>query len=116
MNARTETSIHPTLELARWVSTLTYEKLPPCTREVVRIMLLDSLGCGAYGYATPWAQKLLDWTKAGAPAKGTATVWGEAAPSLRAADAALANGTSVHQTGPAEWSQRIAAGISVRAR
>src|SRR4051812_6110542 len=27
-----------------------------------------------------------------------------------------ANGTSVHQTGPAEWSQKIAAGISIRAR
>ncbi len=27
-----------------------------------------------------------------------------------------ANGTSVHQTGPAEWSQKIAAGIPVRAR
>jgi fumarate hydratase class I len=27
-----------------------------------------------------------------------------------------ANGTSVHQTGPAEWSRKIAAGISVRAR
>ena len=25
-----------------------------------------------------------------------------------------ANGTSVHQTGPAEWSQKIAAGIKVR--
>jgi fumarate hydratase class I len=25
-----------------------------------------------------------------------------------------ANGTSVHQTGPAEWSQKIAAGIRVR--
>ena len=27
-----------------------------------------------------------------------------------------ANGVSVHQTGPAEWSQKIAAGISVRGR
>jgi fumarate hydratase class I len=27
-----------------------------------------------------------------------------------------ANGTSVHQTGPAEWSRKIAAGIAVRAR
>jgi fumarate hydratase class I len=27
-----------------------------------------------------------------------------------------ASGTSVHQTGPAEWSQKIAAGISTRAR
>jgi fumarate hydratase class I len=27
-----------------------------------------------------------------------------------------AQGTSVHQTGPAEWSQRIAASIPVRSR
>jgi len=39
---------------------------------------------------------LLQWARAGAPAKGEATVWGEAAPSLRASDAALVNGTSVH--------------------
>jgi 2-methylcitrate dehydratase PrpD len=86
----------PTRELARWVSGLTYDKLPPRTREVVRILLLDTLGCGTYGYATPWAAKLLEWTRAAAPAKGTATVWGETAPSLRAADAALVNGTSAH--------------------
>jgi fumarate hydratase class I len=27
-----------------------------------------------------------------------------------------ARGTSVHHTGPAEWSQKIAAGISIRSR
>jgi len=96
MNSERETSSKPTRELAQWVSRLKYSDLPPRTREVVRILLLDSAGCGIYGYATPWAKLLLQWAKAGAPAKGEATVWGETAPSLRASDAALVNGTSVH--------------------
>ena len=90
----------PTRELAEWVSRLRHADLSPRTREVVRILLLDTLGCGVYGYATPWAKTLLQWARAGAPAagqnKGVATVWGETAPSLRASDAALVNGTAVH--------------------
>jgi 2-methylcitrate dehydratase PrpD len=96
MNSDLKTSSGPTRELARWVSKLTYGAIPARTRDVVRIVLLDTLGCGVYGYATPWAKTLLDWAKAGAPAKGAATVWGEAGPSLRAADAALVNGTAAH--------------------
>ena len=86
----------PTRELARWVAALRYRDLSPRTKEVVRIALLDTLGCGVYGYATPWAGILLDWARAGAPARGEATVWGDAAASLRAADAALVNGVSAH--------------------
>jgi 2-methylcitrate dehydratase PrpD len=86
----------PTRELAGWVSRLRYADLPPRTREVVRIVLLDTLGCGVYGYTTPWAKMLLKWARPDAPGKGEATVWGESAPSLRASDAALVNGTSVH--------------------
>jgi len=96
MNSPTKPKAGPTRALARWVSQLAYGDLPPRTKEVVRILLLDTLGCGVYGYATPWAKTLLDWAKAAAPAKGTATVWGEAGPSLRASDAALVNGTSIH--------------------
>ena len=96
MNSERETTSRPTRELARWVSSLKYSDLPPRSREVVRILLLDSVGCGIYGYATPWAKMLLQWARAGAPARGEATVWGETAPSLRASDAALVNGTSVH--------------------
>ena len=96
MNSERETTSRPTRELARWVSRLKYSDLPPRSREVVRILLLDSVGCGIYGYATPWAKMLLQWARAGAPARGEATVWGETAPSLRASDAALVNGTSVH--------------------
>jgi len=96
MNDAPKTISAPTRELAKWIAGLRHGDLPPRTREVVRILLLDTLGCGAYGYVTPWAKILLQWAKAGAPAKGEATVWGETVPSLRASDAALVNGTSVH--------------------
>lgn len=96
MNPDLDSGPRPTRDLARWLSALRYGDLPPRTREVVRIALLDTLGCGVYGYATPWAKTLLHWARAGAPAKGEATVWGETAPSLRAADAALVNGTAAH--------------------
>ena len=81
--------------VAQWVAELKYENLPERTREVVRCAILDTLGCGVYGYATPWAKMLLQWARAGG-AKAEATVWGDSAPSLRAADAALVNGTSAH--------------------
>jgi 2-methylcitrate dehydratase PrpD len=86
----------PTRELAGWISRLRHADLTPRTREVVRTLLLDTLGCGVYGYETPWAATLLKWARAGAPLKAEATVWGETAPSLRASDAALVNGTSIH--------------------
>jgi 2-methylcitrate dehydratase PrpD len=85
----------PTRELAGWVARLRHRDLPPRTREVVRLALLDTLGCGVYGYATPWAETLLEWARAGA-GRAEATVWGEETASLRAADAALVNGTAVH--------------------
>jgi 2-methylcitrate dehydratase PrpD len=86
----------PTRELAGWIAQLRYADLPARTRETVRLALLDTIGCGVYGHATPWARMLLQWANAGAPARGEATVWGENAPSLRAADAALVNGTATH--------------------
>lgn len=86
----------PTRELASWVAHLRYSDVPSRTREVIRLALFDTLGCGVYGYATPWAKMLLQWARAAAPVKGEATVWSESAPSLRAADAALVNGTATH--------------------
>jgi 2-methylcitrate dehydratase PrpD len=84
----------PTREVAAWVSSLRYRDLPQRTREVVRCALLDTLGCGVYGFNTPWAGMLLAWARAGAA--GDCTVWGEAKATLRAADAALVNGTASH--------------------
>lgn len=85
----------PTREVAAWVTHLRYGDLPERTKEVARCAILDTVGCGLYGFNTPWANMLLAWARAGG-AKAEATVWGEAAPSLRAADAALVNGTASH--------------------
>jgi 2-methylcitrate dehydratase PrpD len=84
-----------TKEVAGWVSQLRYDALPDRTREVVRCAILDTIGCGVYGYNTPWAQMLLKWARGGGY-KADATVWGDREPSLRTADAALVNGTSSH--------------------
>jgi 2-methylcitrate dehydratase PrpD len=85
----------PTLEVAEWVARLSYSDLPERTKTVVRCALLDTIGCGVYGFNTPWAGMLLSWARAGGPS-GECTVWGEARPSLRTADAALVNGTASH--------------------
>lgn len=85
----------PTRELADWISSLRYEDIPARTREVARIAILDTLGCGLYGWNTPWATTLLKWARSGG--SGTeATVWGDATRSLRVADAALVNGVAAH--------------------
>ena len=56
----------PTRELAAWVSHLRYADLSSRTTETIRLALLDTLGCGTYGYVTPWAKTLLKWAQAGA--------------------------------------------------
>lgn len=85
----------PTVQLARWISTLQHKDLPARTREVVRLAILDTVGCGVYGYATPWTQALLKWAQGGG-GRGRSRVWNETQPMLRVADAALVNGTSSH--------------------
>jgi 2-methylcitrate dehydratase PrpD len=85
----------PTREVAGWITHLRYLDLPPRTREVVRCAILDTTGCGLYGYQTPWAGMLLKWARNGA-GKAEASVWGDAATSLRVADAAMVNGTAAH--------------------
>jgi 2-methylcitrate dehydratase PrpD len=96
MNSPRQEVSAPTREIARWIARLRYADLPARTRDTVRIALLDTLGCGVYGHSTPWAKMVLQWARSGAPARGEATVWGEAAPTLRAADAALVNGVAAH--------------------
>lgn len=85
----------PTRELATWISTLQYDDIPARTREVVKIAILDTLGCALHGQAMPWAGVLLAWARAGGRS-GEATVWGEQGASLRVADAAMVNGSAAH--------------------
>ena len=88
-----------TMQLARWISALAYADLPARTKHVVRLALFDTVGCGVYGYQTPWTQALLKWVQAGGAVGGTAgraRVWNDTQPGLRAADAAMVNGTASH--------------------
>lgn len=95
MNLDRRAVASPTREIAGWITRLRHQDLPQRTREVVRCALLDTLGCGVYGFNTPWAKMVLDWARGGGP-KAESTVWGEPAPSLRAADCALVNGVAAH--------------------
>jgi 2-methylcitrate dehydratase PrpD len=84
-----------TVQLAHWIAALNYKDLPERTKHVVRLALLDTVGCGVYGYATPWTQALLQWAQASG-GKGRSRIWNETQPTLRVADAAMVNGTSSH--------------------
>jgi 2-methylcitrate dehydratase PrpD len=91
----TSPAARPTVDVARWIAALRHEEIPERTRHVARCAILDTLGCGVYGYSTPWAGMLLSWARAGGN-KAEATVFGDSGRTLRAADAALVNGTSAH--------------------
>jgi 2-methylcitrate dehydratase PrpD len=93
--AAARTTPLPTRQLADWISGLRYAQVPARTREVMRIAILDTLGCGIYGFGTPWADAVLRWARAGGQA-AEATVWGDKQRSLRVADAALVNGVAAH--------------------
>jgi aconitate decarboxylase len=79
--------------IARFVSGLAHEQIPPEVLERIRLLILDSLGCALYGAALPWARILqerlgaLDTTR-------TVSVWGTGQ-RLSAPHAALVNGTQV---------------------
>jgi len=85
----------PTLQLARWISNLKWADLPERTKAVARLALFDTVGCGTYGYETAWTQALLGWAQVGG-GRGASRIWNDQQPNLRAADAALVNGTSAH--------------------
>lgn len=81
--------------LAQWIVSLKDTSLPPRTAEQMRAALLDTVGAGLHGTTTPWAQHVIGWATEAPPATGAA-VWGAPGRPARPADAALANGTSVH--------------------
>jgi 2-methylcitrate dehydratase PrpD len=84
----------PTMQVARWIAGLCHADLPERTKAVVRLAILDTAGCGVYGYTTPWTQAMAKWARAGG--RGQSRTWDDAATVLRAADAALVNGVSAH--------------------
>ena len=89
-----------TAELAGWLAGLHSGALPASTRHAARLALLDTMGAALHGRQEFWAETALAWARQGygpsAEGQGLATVWGEAQPSLRPADAAFANGVAAH--------------------
>jgi aconitate decarboxylase len=82
-----------TKAIASFVSSLTYDKIPEDVRERIKLLVLDSLGCGLYGADRPWTRILrealhdVDQTR-------TMPLWGTSE-SLSAPHAALVNGTAI---------------------
>lgn len=82
-----------TRAIAAFVSGLTYEAIPADVRQRIKLLVLDSLGCGLFGSDLPWTRILraslqrLDDTR-------RAPVWGTLE-RLSAPHAALINGTQV---------------------
>ena len=90
----TVNNIH-TKKIANFVSTLTYDSVPQDVRDRIKLLILDSLGCGLYGANLQWA-KILKETLAEVDTtyQQGSTLWGTAE-RLSAPHAALVNGTQI---------------------
>jgi 2-methylcitrate dehydratase PrpD len=82
-----------TTAIASFVANLTYEQIPPEVRSRIKLLVLDSLGCGLYGAERPWTRILRDTLHA-VDRTRTTLVWGTGE-HLSAPHAALVNGTSI---------------------
>ena len=75
------------------MSSLTYDKIPQDVRERIKLLVLDSLGCGLYGADRPWT-RILRETLHDVDQTRTTPLWGTGE-SLSAPHAALVNGTAI---------------------
>jgi len=82
-----------TRRIAGFVSQLRYEQIPGEVRERVKLLILDSLGCGIYGATLEWC-RILQKTFGDLDASRTTSIWGTAQ-TLSSTNAALVNGTQV---------------------
>ncbi|MGE5098229.1 MAG: MmgE/PrpD family protein [Betaproteobacteria bacterium] len=79
--------------IARFVSRLRYDDIPPEVRHRIKLLMLDSLGCALYGADLPWTRILQERLTAIDDTRACA-VWGTRC-RLGAPHAALVNGTQV---------------------
>jgi aconitate decarboxylase len=82
-----------TARIAQFVSNLRYDDIPAEVRTRLKLLILDSIGCGLYGAGLEWS-RILQRTLGGLDATPACRVWGTAA-RLSAPHAALVNGTQV---------------------
>ena len=79
--------------LARFISNIRYEDIPPEVVHRAKLLILDSIGCGLYASQKPWGTILTD-TFSELESGGTCTVWGTDR-RLTAPHAAFVNGAMV---------------------
>jgi len=82
-----------TRAIARFVSGLRYEDIPPEVIARIKLLMLDSLGCALYGTSLEWS-RILRQTLGAVDTTQGCRVWGTAE-KLSAPHAALVNGTLV---------------------
>jgi aconitate decarboxylase len=90
----TSSAPEPLHTIAEFVADSRAVVLPSEVHERLRLLVLDTLGCGLLGATMPWTAPVIATVAADEPS-GAATVWGT---DLRASasQAVLANATSVH--------------------
>ena len=80
--------------LSEFVAETGFEALPATLVERLKWSLLDSLGCGLYGGATPWGRIVADFARS--QGQGACRIWGVGdGAGVSATSAVLANATAV---------------------
>ena len=82
-----------TRELAQWIANYRFEDTPSKVIERLKLLMLDSIGCGIFGSALPWSKLATD-TIVGIDSSSAAVVWGTGC-RVSSPHAALLNGTFV---------------------
>ncbi|WP_082988150.1 MmgE/PrpD family protein [Bordetella bronchialis] len=83
-----------TMALAEFIAGLRPSAIPGPTREVLDKALVDGLGCGLYGLATPWGRIMREYARdRQGPAE--AALWGGQA-RVSVGNSVLAAGTAIH--------------------
>jgi aconitate decarboxylase len=82
-----------TANIAKFVSELTFERIPTEVVDRIKLLILDSLGCGLYGADLAWSRILYDTLSEVDDTRAVA-VWGTRN-RLSAPHAALLNGTQI---------------------
>lgn len=94
MSHQQRVSNEHTQKIAEFVATLTYDEIPHDVRDRIKLLVLDSLGCGLYGANLQWAEILKDALAEVDTTQEGSSLWGTP-DRLSAPHAALVNGTQI---------------------
>jgi 2-methylcitrate dehydratase PrpD len=83
-----------TMALAEFIAGLKPAAIPVATRDVLRKALVDGLGCGLYGMATPWGRIMREYAL-DRQGPQEAALWGAQA-RVSVGNSVLAAGTAIH--------------------